>query len=109
MIYLYIKDNKNNLFKKIKKFIEIIMKINQHNFLYLYSSNTFYLSLFFVSTIKYWFMKSEKKHHKKKNVKGINFIFTSLLLFINGKPRIQRVAPNKLEIVEYGIMFGYTI
>jgi hypothetical protein len=54
-------------------------------------------------------MKSEIKHQMKKNVKGMYFIFTSLSLFINGKPMIQRVAPNKLVIVEYGMMFGYTI
>jgi hypothetical protein len=51
-------------------------------------------------------MKNEKKHQMKKNVKGMYFIFTSLLLFINGKIMIQRVAPNKLVIVEYGMMFG---
>jgi hypothetical protein len=87
----------------------MIIKINQHSFLALYSSNIFYLGLFFVYTIKYWFMKSEIKHQMKKNVKGMYFIFTSLSLFINGKPMIQRVAPNKLVIVEYGMMFGYTI
>jgi len=58
----------------------MIIKINQHSFLALYSSNIFYLGLFFVYTIKYWFMKSEIKHQMKKNVKGMYFIFTSLEL-----------------------------
>lgn len=44
----------------------------------------------------------------KKNKKGTNLIFGSLSA-IRGNPIIQIEAPIRLVIVEYGIIFGYTI
>lgn len=88
--------------------ILVFHSANQQSFLESYSSMTLSFGLFHVSTIIFWLMKNDIKHHTKKNRNGTNLTL-AFWPAISGKPIMHTAAPNRFVIVEYGIMFGSTI